>query len=138
MKIPIEICHINKDIRKKSLEEKGIKRVEEIGLKHYSKKKFKVYKLYLKEGQEKLISDINKQKINFKKNIIKPIKEVGRFDLFCYKTKTNWFFAEVKKIPNDKPQYHENQMHWIRKYHSMLKDHLRFIFIVPKHWHVKE
>ncbi len=141
MKIPIEICHINKDIRKKPLEKIGIKRVEEIAVSHYKKKKFKVHKIYLKEGQDSLIKDIktNKIKTNINKNkIIKSIKELGRFDLFCYKKKNNWFFSEVKKIPNDKPQYHENQMKWIRKYHSLLKNKLRFIFIVPTYWHVKE
>ncbi len=139
MKIPIEICHINKDIRKKPLLKKGIKRIEEIAINHYKKRKFKVYKTYLKEGQEKLISDIKKTKININnKKVIKAIKTLGRFDLFCYKNKKNWFFSEVKKIPNDKPQYHENQMKWIKKYHNLLKNKIKFIFIVPKYWHVKE
>ena len=65
MKIPIEICHINKDIRKKPLEKKGIKRIEEVAARYYKKKKFKVYNLYLKDGQEKLINDIQKNiKVN--------------------------------------------------------------------------
>ncbi len=141
MKIPIEICHINKDIRKKSLEKKGIKRIEEVAARYYKKKGFKVYNLYLKEGQHSLINNIKKNKVktNIPKNkIIKSIKTLGRFDLFCYKTKKNYFFSEVKKIPNDKPQYHENQITWIKKYHNLLKNRLTFIFIVPKYWHVKE
>ena len=140
MKIPIEICHINKDIRKKPLEQKGIKRIEEVAIKHYKKKKFKVYNIYLKEGQDSLIDDIEKNKIKLninKKKLINSIKTLGRFDLLCYK-KNNWFFSEVKKIPNDKPQYHENQIKWIKKYHNLLKNKIRFIFIVPKYWHVKE
>lgn len=141
MKIPIEIHHVNKDIRRLALINSGIKRIEEVAARYYKKKKFKVYNIYLKKGQDSLIEDINNKKVNININnkiIKKTIKELGRFDLFCYKNKKECFFSEVKKIPNDKPQYHENQMKWLKKYHSLLKNKLRFIFIVPKYWFVKE